>query len=169
MKALKKYSGLLIIAAMVACISPSFAQDKREVKEIEKEAQVKKWLDTRKYTFKPTSMHPARYGYGNNWTMTSDYSLDVRTDTVSSYLPFFGRAYTAVMGGDDQGIKFVSSNVDYTAKESKKNRWDITIKPKNSQSVSSMILRVFANGEASLSVNSNNRESISFQGYITGK
>jgi hypothetical protein len=98
--------------------------------------------------------------------LTSDYSLTVRKDSVISYLPYFGRAYTAPIGKTSGGIEFTSTDFVYTSKQNKKGGWQIEIKPNDETDVRQMLLTVSKNGYGSLSVTSNNRQAISFNGYI---
>jgi len=95
------------------------------------------------------------------------YQLVVEKDTVSAYLPYFGRAYTATMNTNDSGIKFDSNDFTYETKKKKKGNWVITIKPKNQIDAQVLTLNVSENGFASLNVNSNNKQAISFNGYIS--
>ncbi|MNY56250.1 hypothetical protein D3C86_1923090 [compost metagenome] len=71
------------------------------------------------------------------------------------------------MNPDDSGIKFKSKNFKYKADKKKKGSWQITINPKDTRDTQSMTLNVSENGYATLNVNSNNRQSISFNGYIS--
>lgn len=97
----------------------------------------------------------------------SRYQLVVEKDSLSAYLPYFGRAYAPPMNSNDSGIKFNSTEFTYDTKKNKKGNWVITIKPKNELDAQVMTLNVNENGYASLSVNSNNKQAISFNGYIS--
>jgi hypothetical protein len=95
------------------------------------------------------------------------YQLVVEKDSLSAYLPYFGRAYTPNMNSTDSGIKFNSTEFTYETKRKKKGNWVITIKPKNEVDAQTMTLNISENGYASLNVNSNNKQAISFNGYIS--
>jgi len=90
----------------------------------------------------------------------------VKPDTLVSYLPYYGRSFSAPVNTTDAALQFTSLNYDYSVKNKKKNRWDITIKPKDISRIRDLNLTVFDNGRASLRVNSNDRESITFDGYL---
>src|SRR5688572_1006534 len=126
-------------------------------------AVVQKAVETKNFVFKAESASPQRGGFRQ---LTPEYELLVRPDTVVSFLPYFGRSYSAPVNPSDAGIKFTSMKYEYSVKNKKKNRWDITIKPGDVSDISDLNLTVFDNGRASLRVNSNNREAISFDGYI---
>lgn len=95
------------------------------------------------------------------------YELIVHKDSVESYLPYYGRAYTATMNPDDSGIKFKSKKFSYKADKKKKGSWQISMNFKDVKESPSMILSVSENGYATLNVNSNNRQPITFNGYLS--
>ncbi|SHF65791.1 DUF4251 domain-containing protein [Pedobacter caeni] len=96
----------------------------------------------------------------------SQYQLKINKDSVEAYLPYYGRAYTASMNPDDSGIKFKSKKFSYKTTKKKKGGWIINIAPKDNREVQNLSLSVSENGYAVLNVNSNNRQSISFNGTI---
>ena len=97
----------------------------------------------------------------------SGYQLSVEKDSLSARLPYYGRAYRSTMNSNDAGINFNSNEFTYVTKKKKKGNWIITIKPKNAMDAQVLTLNVTENGYASLNVNSNNKQSISFNGYIS--
>ena len=155
----------LLFFFLSALTNLSKAQEEKTDKS-DKEVSVKTMIDAHRYVFKAQSVHPTR---GRVVQLNSEYDLSVSKDTVRSYLPYFGRAYSAPMDGKGGGIDFLSKDFEYTQKNRKKGGWDITIKPKDVNDVRELFLTVFDNGSASLRVSSNNRESISFNGYLVGK
>ena len=119
-------------------------------------------VETRNYVFRVQSVSPRRGGIIQE---TPGYDVIVRTDTVISNLPYIGRAYPASYGSSDAGIKFTSTKFEYSMEE-KKNKLHVKIKPKDARSVAQMIFTIYDNGTASLSVISNDRETISYNGYV---
>jgi hypothetical protein len=113
------------------------------------------------------SKMPGGGGSGMIQLSGSQYQLIVTKDSVEAYLPYYGRAYTATMNPDDAGIKFKSKNFKYKAEQKKKGSWIISINPKDTKDTQSMTLNVSENGYATLNVNSNNRQAISFNGYLS--
>lgn len=96
----------------------------------------------------------------------SQYQLAIDKESVDAYLPYYGRAYTSARDLNDSGIKFKSKDFSYVTEKKKKGSYVITIKPKDHRDVQSMILTVGQNGYASLTVQSNSRQSITYNGYI---
>lgn len=97
----------------------------------------------------------------------SQYQLVVSKDSVEAYLPYYGRAYSAPMNPDDNGIKFKSKKFGYKADKKKKGAWQIKMDFKDTKDAQSMMLSVSENGYATLNVNSNNRQPITFNGYLS--
>ena len=126
-------------------------------------ATVQKAVETKSYIFKAESASPQRGGLRQ---LTPEYELIVKPDTVVSYLPYYGRSFSAPINPSETGIKFTSMNYKYSVKKKKKNRWDITIQPTDVSDIRDLSLTVFDNGRASLRVNSNTRDAISFDGYL---
>lgn len=125
-------------------------------------AAVKNMIESKNFIFKAEYVSPVG---GRSRPLTSEYDVSVRNDKVVSYLPYFGRAYTAPINTTDGGIKFTSTKFDYTINQ-KKNKWEVRIKPRDVSDVQDMYLTVFDNGRASLRVNNTNRQNISYDGYI---
>lgn len=130
------------------------------------DSSIEQAIQTKNFIFKAESATPQR---GRMRQLAPDYDVVVRPDSIISALPYFGRAYTAPINSSDGGINFTSSSFDYSVNQinkKKKSYWEIKIKPKDVSDVSELYLTVFDNGSASLRVNSNNRESISFDGIV---
>lgn len=120
-------------------------------------------VDAPNYTFVPNTAIPMS---GRSINLDSSYSLKISKDTVESYLPYFGRAYTAPMSPTEGGIKFVSTDFDYTISEKKKGMWNVSIETKDTQTKYKILLNIGETGYTSLTVQETNRQSISFYGKI---
>jgi hypothetical protein len=156
---------------IIACTTQSLcAQNTRTDKKAAKEAEVKKMINSMYYVFLANMALPQ--GGGARSISGSNYDLKVSKNTVISYLPYFGRMYSAPMDASDGGIKLTSTKFSYDAKQGKKGDWNILIKPvgpatSGSKDVMSYRLAISSNGSATLMVTSQNRQPISFDGYIT--
>ncbi len=124
---------------------------------------IQQLLESRNYIFKARTVSPQR---GQLRYLTPDYDLTIRKDTVIAWLPFFGRSNSAGYNNTSGGIKFTSTNFEYTSKKGKRKRWEITIRPGDVSDVQYLYLTVYDNSEALLQVISTNRETISFNGDI---
>ncbi|RKR85741.1 uncharacterized protein DUF4251 [Mucilaginibacter gracilis] len=142
-----------------------FAQSTKKEKQAKAEAEMKSIIDAQNYVFKAQYVQPMR---GGNKYITPDYDLRISKDSVISYLPYFGRAYVAPFDPQDAGMMFTATEFDYKVVENK-NGWDVSIKPVNTKDVRYMRLSVSKDGYATLQITSNNRDAISYQGYIEVK
>jgi len=153
---------ILSLAILFSSLS-IIAQDTKQQKQAAKEAAIKTLIDAQHYSFEAQTALPIGMKTRN---LTPGYELKVRKDTVEAYLPYFGRAYSATIGSSDGGTQFKTTDFKYTSSETKKGGWDIAIVPKNAGDTRQLTLHVSKAGYASLQVVSNNKQSISFNGYI---
>ena len=128
------------------------------------QGSVKEMVDSKRFVFQAQSMTPLR---GSMRTLSPGYTLKVSPDTITSDLPYAGRAYTAAYGSTDGGMKFKATDFDYTVKEKKKG-WSINIITKKVTGSPRVIISVFDNGNASIVISSSDRDSITYNGVING-
>jgi hypothetical protein len=153
---------IALLVVSLSMVTTLQAQDAKKDKKAQQAVAVKAMIDAQRYVFKAQSVSPTsgRFRQLN----TTDYTVKVGKDTVESDLPYFGRAYSAPINTTDGGIKFTSTKFDYRLKETKKG-WEVTIKPETGDA-RQLFMTIFSNGTASLQVTSNNRQPISFNGYV---
>ncbi|TWR31390.1 DUF4251 domain-containing protein [Mucilaginibacter pallidiroseus] len=155
----------LSIMLMFVLQQTTNAQTAKQTKQQKKEAEIQQLIDNQNYTFQAQYMYPQ--GGGQRYINNYYYDLTVSKDSVVAFLPFFGVAYFGVgYSPDDSGIKFTSTKFAYN-KDAGKNRWNIVIKPQDARNINQLILNVSNNGYATLSVLSNNKQSIRYDGFIT--
>lgn len=156
---------ILLILPAFFCLSLANAQpaSTKQDKQMAKQARIKNWVDSQNYVFKAQTAMPMS---GASRQLTSDYDLKITKNAVVSYLPYYGKAYSAPMDMRGGGIQFTSKDFAYKATPGKKGGWDIQIKPKDVQDVQQMSLSISENGYASLQVISTSRQPISFSGSI---
>ncbi|WP_114789254.1 DUF4251 domain-containing protein [Niabella yanshanensis] len=119
-------------------------------------------IPTEDSRFNPRFMFPN----GNNlYQLTSGYDVKITPDSVTAYLPFFGRSFTAPLDPTKGGIQFTSTDFDYKQSIKKKN-YQITITPKDNRDIRNLLLTVTPSGYAYLQVLSMNKTPISFNGVI---
>lgn len=165
MKPCKALFFLILVLFLVAASGEVFAQ-KTQKKPSAKEMKIQDMIHSGRYVFLARS---AQSMGGSIRHLTSEYELKVSPDTVQSYLPYFGRAYTAPIDPTKGGIEFTSTKFDYTLSDHKKGGWDVTIKPADTRGVEKMILSISPAGYASLRVTSTQRQPITFSGVLSEK
>ncbi|RHJ77798.1 DUF4251 domain-containing protein [Parabacteroides sp. AM08-6] len=138
-----------------------FAQSKQEKKE-QKEKEVKEMIDKKRFTIDVNRALPMR---GRSVNLTSPYSLEMRGDSAISYLPYYGRAYSAPFGGGN-GLRFEKSITDYTCSYNKKGMAQIKFVARTNDDVYRFHVEVYPNGSANINVTPINKQSITFRGEL---
>lgn len=152
---MKQFKILLVIFTILGGMMTSNAQET-------KDADMKAIIESQNFVFKAKTVYPQS---GRTRQLTDEYDLTVTKEKIVSYLPYFGKAYSASIGSNEGGIKFTSTEFEYKKNKTSKN-WEITIKPKDASGVQQLFLTVFDNGTANLRVTSTNRQAISFDGEV---
>jgi len=128
-------------------------------------ATVQKAIQSKHFVFRAQTALPMA---GTSRFLTSDYEVKLLGDSLISFLPYFGRAYN-VTYGDRGGIDFTSTKFEYKAKARKKGGWDVSIETKDVSDAQRFNFTIAEDGYTYLQVSSNNRQPISFNGYIVEK
>ena len=127
-----------------------------------KAAFVKESITERDYRIDIDWVVPAR---GRSFAPTSAYSLEVKQDSVLSYLPYFGRAYSVPYGGGE-GLNFEGVTQDYVSAAGKRDATEISFSVRTREDNYKFRITVYPNGSADILVQPNNKQSISFQGTL---
>ncbi len=160
MKAMKRIMMLLLLM-MVAGSLTLYAQSSKEKKQQEAKA-VKEKVVSKNYKTEVSVAYPLS---GRMRNLTSLYSLEVKNDSVFSYLPYFGRAYSIPYGGG-QGLIFNAPIDSYEMEYGKKGEARVKLVARNSEDRFQFSLSIYSNGSVSINVNMQNRESIGYSGNL---
>lgn len=159
---------LLIISILIFSVFTTNAQDKKSKKELkaEKKAQqreeIKSIVESKTFVFKANTANPMR---GRTVNLTSDYDVKVTRDSIFSYLPFFGVAYSASYGGTDSPMIF-NHPFETINFENTKNGYLVKVSVKNNNDRLEYSFHISITGSTSLNVSSLNRQAISYNGNI---
>lgn len=96
------------------------------------------------------------------------YGFNLKKDLLSVSLPYFGRAFNiSPADATKGGIQFESK--DFSIRESKTGKGNtlLVISPNDQRTGYKFNLEIFKNGSAMLSVSSNDRQPISYDGNIS--
>ncbi len=145
------------ISAFCADRQKNDAKDKARISEVDSLLKAQYYRITVDKAF-PTA--------GKMINLTTPYYVEVKTDTVDSHLPYFGRAYSIPYGGGD-GLNFEESLSDYSMTKGKKERNEIKFSVRTSEDTFDFNITVYPEGEAYVSIISNNRQPISYTGELT--
>lgn len=97
--------------------------------------------------------------------LSTPYYLKVKGDTVTSYLPFFGRAYSVPYGGG-KALNFDGRILRYAAEQVKSDRMVVRMDIVNDETEYVYTVDIFDNGSSTIDVVSHSRETIRFSGNM---
>ncbi|WP_455585968.1 DUF4251 domain-containing protein [Bacteroides sp.] len=152
---------IILMLLITGGVSSIYAQSKKEIKE-QKEQAVKEQIVSENYKINVSTAYPRR---GRTVHLSSLYSLEIRNDSVISYLPFYGRAYTIPYGGGE-GLIFQAPLDEYNMEMNKKGTAKVEFTARSKEDRFTFNLTIYSNGSASINVNMQNWESISFSGEV---
>lgn len=154
----------LLLIMMVAGLSGLNAQSKQERKE-QREKAVKEQVESENYKVDVSTAYPRR---GRMVPLSSLYSVEIKNDSVYSYLPYYGRAYSIPYGGGD-GLIFSAPIEEYQMVTHKKGAAKIEFTARGKEDKYTFNMTIYTNGSASIDVAMQNRESINFSGQLATK
>lgn len=159
--------GLILLLSLIMTSGFSQEKSKKELKEeqtLAKQMQTGELVNSREFVFVARYAMPS--GGRQISLMSNPNYVRFHPDLVEGYMPFFGTAYSGIGYGGDATIKFKDKPEKYNFEKKKKSyQIDATVKGEND--VYRLSLTVSFEGSATLSVISNNRASISYQGEIS--
>lgn len=95
----------------------------------------------------------------------SNYSISFSPEMIISNMPFYGRAYSGMTMGRDKGMRFEGMPEDFTVINSK-NGYEVSTSVKGENDTYVISITTGNSGFATLSISSNDRGTISYQGEI---
>jgi hypothetical protein len=160
MKSLAKISTVCLLAMVyfASCSSLKITSEEKAAKE----AALRSAIEKREYIIDVNKMIPMK---SSSKTLTSLYSIEIKRDTIISYLPYFGEAYNIPYGGG-KGLNFTATITAYNQMFDHKGKAIIELDTKNEEDRYHYFIEIFLNGSSFISVRSYNRQSISFHGHV---
>lgn len=155
------YLSLIILSAMILWSSCATSEEKA-AQMAELSVKVTNALNNRDYKIAIDRMYPMR---GSSRHVSFGYSVEVRNDTLISYLPYFGRAYNVPYGGG-KGLNFTAPIGSYQDFMKRNGQRHIEIGVSNDEDTYFYTIEVFDNGSSSVEVRARQRERISYSGNI---
>ncbi|MCV9932977.1 DUF4251 domain-containing protein [Flavobacterium sp. LS1R47] len=164
---MKTKLSILLVLSFFLSISV-FAQKKsskelKAEKELLLQKKIETLIDSKNFVFEAQKISPR--GGRVIFLDYNTYFLKFNEEKVTCDLPFFGRGYN-IGYGSDGGIKFDGKPEDIKV-EKKNKSYNIKAIVKGKDDVYNLMFSVFFNGSTTLSVNSNNRSSITYYGEIS--
>lgn len=161
-----KLSILLVLLCFLS--NPILAQEKskKELKaerDLQKQKEIEALIDSKNFVFEAQKANPQ----GGRFVILdyNTYFVKFNLEKTTCDLPFFGRAFNVPYGGDG-GMKFegIPENIKV---EKKKKSYSVRASVKGKDDNYDMVFSIFFNGSTTLSINSTNRASISYDGIVS--
>ena len=155
---------LMFVSLMSAAIllNGCATSEEKAAQMAELSANVTIALNNRDYKIAIDRMYPMR---GSSRHVSFGYSVEVRNDTLISYLPYFGRSYNVPYGGG-KGLNFSALIGSYQEFMKKNGQRHIEIGVTNDEDTYFYTIEVFNNGSSSIEVRARQRERISYTGNV---
>lgn len=150
--------GLLALVMLSGCATA----EERAARVAERTAKVRTALTERNYKIGIDHMYPMK---GGSKSVSFGYTVEVRNDSLFSYLPYIGRAYQIPYGGG-KGLNFSERIGSYQELQKKNGLRHIEIGVKNEEDTYLYTIEVYDNGSSHIDVQARQRERISYSGEM---
>lgn len=147
----------------ICLIAGSCASTRSPDNDDKESASTESLVNAGNFLFRPQTATPMN---GRLIQLTSEYEVKISKDTIASFLPYFGRAFTAPMDPTKGGINFTSTKFSNKLRQRRSGGWDLIIKPSDVPEIQTFNLTITTGGYATLQVTSTNRQPISFYGRL---
>lgn len=152
----------IVVISAAILLSGCASSEEKAAQMAELSANVTNALNNRDYKIAVDRMYPMR---GGSRHVSFGYSVEVRNDTLISYLPYFGRAYNVPYGGG-KGLNYTAPIESYQEFMKRNGQRHIEIGVSNEEDTYFYTISVFENGNSMVDVRSRQRERISYSGNI---
>lgn len=160
---------LTLFFVLILSVSVLFAQEKRSKKQIRTERKsqkiqlVKSIVDNKTFVFIAYSVVPKNE---RTKTLISDFGIEVRNDSIFSYLPYYGNTYSRDYSSfKDSPMGFAQPMESYKRVKTKKG-FEVNIKVKNTNDLIDLVIHISKMGSATVVASSINRQAITYTGEI---
>jgi len=161
-------SYLVLSTLLIVSVQDSFGQKKsKKERRMEEFVETQKLIDTKQFIFVPDRAFPQG---GRSIDLTTNYGfIKIMGEETEANMPFFGRGYSGMPYGGDGGIKFDKTSIKDEKIElnEKKMRISYSFEARGENDTYRINMEIGSNGNASVSVTSNNRSHISYNGEIS--
>lgn len=157
---------LTVLMSMILTSAFSQEKTKKELKEeekLQKQIQIETLVNSKDFVF--VAKYALPMGASQVDLQTNPNYVKFNPEMMDGYMPFFGTATAGIGLGGDNTIKFKDKPEEFNIEKKKKN-FQADAKVKGENDIYRLSLSVMFEGSASLSIISNNRGTISYQGEI---
>ena len=148
----------LLILAMLS--TAAFGQNQR----LGQSSTIADAIAAKQWHIDISTMNSMRYG---SKTVTPDFYLELRGDTLRSYLPYLGQAHQSSMMSPSIGLNFEEPVSQYKQSMPKSKKYtQIDIDVRTREDSYHYVIEIYDSGETTIRVRSLYRDPISFDGTL---
>lgn len=141
-------------------------------------AEVSALLNSGEFTFMAQRANPTNYDVinvmnslpGSSSARMLDldygYTVQLKKSEIEVTLPYFGRMYTPSYDTSKNSYRFTSKDFTVSERPGKKSSVVYSIVTHDQPNVRRIVMEVFSNGKSFVTIDSNDRQIISYDGYI---
>lgn len=154
---------ILLFVAVIMFFAACATKQERAERDAKLQETVAEAIAQRQWHIDITLMNTLRYG---SRVVTPDFFLELRGDTLCSYLPYLGDVYMPNIGARTQGLNFTAPVLNYRESRPKQHLYRIEIATKTDEDTYSYVVEITDKGRADIRVRSEHRDFISFEGRM---
>jgi len=162
----KIITGTLICLTLLipSAINPLTAQNDKTAKKTAHEQAVRTLMESGLFIISVDRVNPSR---GSSRLLLPYYQMKFEGNKITTYLPYFGRFYTAPIDASKLAIELNNNEITIVKREKPKKGflWSFKVTTSENESLS-FDVEVTYSGYASINVNSSSRESLSYSGEL---
>lgn len=163
---MKKMTAILLFLLITTMGVAQNNLKSRKIARIEKQTQLETKVDSMvnsgHYTVQAQSAQPMGW---QQVSLSSGYELKIKGDSTFAYLPYYGRVYFASFNSNEGGIRFGNQIKNYKVNKDRNNT-EVSFNVGTQDDVYQVNMSISKSGYASIVINSNNRQSISYYGLL---
>ena len=161
-------SVMFLLTFLFSCTSQTYVDEK----------SLDQFINSNELTFMAKRANPTNFDVinvmnslpNNNSARMLDldygYSVVIKEKELDVNLPYFGRLFNPSYDTSKNSYNFNSKDFTVSKLQNKKGNWVFTVSPKDLSNVRVIYIEIFKNGGAYVSIDSNDRQAISYDGYI---
>ena len=161
-------SVMFLLTFLFSCTSQTYVDEK----------SLDQFINSNEFTFMAKRANPTNFDVinvmnsmpNNNsarmLNLDYGYSVVLKDKELTVNLPYFGRLFNPSYDTSKNSCNFTSKDFTISKVQNKKGNWVYTISPKDQNNIKVIYLEIFKNGAAFVSIDSSDRQAISYDGYI---
>lgn len=152
----------MIAIGLAACSGSRLTAAEKQQKAQRTAEVVAQKMNDRRFVIEIDYMNPK---YGPSKHVSYGYSLEMKGDSIVSYLPYFGRAYMVPYGGG-KGLDFTATISNWQLSQKKDGMQEGLVEVNNGEDRLFYRIDVYNDGTSSIDVWANERDPISYSGKM---